>query len=220
MLHLIILRVSLYFLQYQFNLFQLEVDDVIHDALSQLHMLLEQLKIEICIFSEWVHHVRVQVDSQQTAGVIRAQRNLTTRVGSYCAESQVCIAIRNRFTQNGVPEQYARLCRLPCIVYNLLPQVAGNNFFLHFGVITINRILLNVRLAINSCLHECIVNFYRNIGSCNFSFSHLGIDECLCIRVFDSHRQHQGATSSVLCHLSGGVGVALHKRHESCRCQG
>ena len=35
--------------------------------------------------------------------------------------------------------------------------------------------------------------------------------------MFDGNGQHQCATATVLCHLTGRVGVALHERHQSCR---
>jgi cytochrome c peroxidase len=50
-----------------FNLFKFQIDDVVHDSLCLVHMLLEQLVVEICFRSEWVYHVREEVYSNKSA---------------------------------------------------------------------------------------------------------------------------------------------------------
>ena len=64
-----------------FNLFKFQIDNVVHDTLCQSDMFLEQFKVEISFRSKRIYYIRVQVDGQQTAGVVRTQRNFTTRIG-------------------------------------------------------------------------------------------------------------------------------------------
>ena len=122
------LRVGIDFLQDQFYLLQLQVDDVVHQTLGQPHMLLEQLKVEISIRRKRIHHIRIKVDSQQTATVIRTERNLPARIRADRAETQVGIAIRHRLTQDGVPEQHARFRAFPCIMHYFPPQIPRTDF--------------------------------------------------------------------------------------------
>ena len=39
------------------DLFQLEVDDVIHDTLCQTNVFLEQIEVEVSILGKWVDYV-------------------------------------------------------------------------------------------------------------------------------------------------------------------
>ena len=103
-------RIGINLLDDTFNLLQFEINDVIHNALCQAYMLFEQFKIEIGIRFERIHHIRVEVNSEQTAGVVWAQGDFTTWIGRYSAVSQVCITVGYGFLQNGIPEQYARFC--------------------------------------------------------------------------------------------------------------
>ena len=42
-----------------------------------------------------------------------------------------------------------------------------------------------------------------------------GVDEVLCVGMLYGDGQHQGSAASVLGHLTGGVGVALHEGHHA-----
>ena len=66
-LHLHRLGIALYFLHDEVNLLQLQVHDVVHQALGHLHVFLEQLIVEIGIFGEGIPHVTIQIDTQETA---------------------------------------------------------------------------------------------------------------------------------------------------------
>ena len=86
-LHLIALRVALDLLQDEVNLLHLEVDDVIHDALGKLHMLLELVEIEFRLSGKRMIDVAVEVEAKQTAAVVRAEGNLTAGIGAHRAEA-------------------------------------------------------------------------------------------------------------------------------------
>ena len=92
-------RVGVYFLENHFNLFQFQVDDVVHQPLGQLHMFLEQIEIEIGFRRERVDHVSVKVDGQQAATVIRAKRYLAAGVRAHGAETKIGIIV----SQNKTP---------------------------------------------------------------------------------------------------------------------
>ena len=76
-----------------FDLFQFKVDDVIHDALSQTNVLLEQVEIEVGILGKRIDYVGIKVDSQQAARIVWAKWNFTTWVGRNRTIAKVSIAI-------------------------------------------------------------------------------------------------------------------------------
>ena len=93
MSHIFAFGVSVNLFYDAFYLLQFQINDVVHNALSQRYMFLEQFKVKVCIRFERIYHIGIKIDSQQTAGIIRAQRDFTAWIGGNCAVSQVCIAI-------------------------------------------------------------------------------------------------------------------------------
>ena len=176
--HFIALGITLHLLHDLVDLLQLQINDIIHQSLGKAHMLLEEFIIEISILGERVHHIAVEVDAQQPTGIVRTKWYLPTRIRGYCTEAQVGIAVGNTLPENGIPKQYARLSTLPCIMYNLLPQILGTDSLLHIRMITIHRELLNVLLIIDGSLHERIIDLHAHVSSRHLSFSHLRINEC------------------------------------------
>ena len=123
-------------------------------------MFLEQLIVEVGILREGVLHIAVQVDAQQSAGVVRTQGNLTTRIRGNGAEAQIGIAVGNALPQDGIPEQHTRLGTLPSVVNYLLPQLFGTDFLLYIGVVARYRELLYIGFVFRSTAHELIVNLH------------------------------------------------------------
>ena len=70
-------------------------------------------------------HITIEIDAQESAAVIGTERNLATGIGADGTETQIGIAIGDALPEDGVPKQHAGLGTLPCIVHNLLPQLAG-----------------------------------------------------------------------------------------------
>ena len=77
------------------DLFHLQIDDVIHHALSAGHMLGKQVKVEVCLRSEGVLYITVKVDGNQAATVVGTQWDFATRIGRDGLETQVGIAVGN-----------------------------------------------------------------------------------------------------------------------------
>ena len=178
-------------------------------------MFLEQLIVEISILREGVLHIAVQVDAQQSAGVVRTQGNLTTRIRGNGAEAQIGIAIGNALPQDSVPEQHTRLGTLPCVVNYLLPEFLGADFLLYIGVVARYRELLYIGFVFRSTAHELIVNLHAHVGTRHLALRHLGIDESLRIRMLDAHTQHQGSATTVLSHLARTITITLHEGHQT-----
>ena len=197
-------------------LLQLQVHDVIHQTLSHPHMLPEQLVVKVGILGKSVLHVAIQVDAQQTARVVGAKGNLTAGIGRDGAEAQIGIAVGNALTQDGVPEQHARLGTLPCVVDNLLPQLLGGDFLLPLGGVAVDGKLLHVWFVIDGSLHELVVNLHGDVGTRHLPLGHLGVDESLGVGVLDADAQHQCATATVLGNLACTITITLHKRHQTC----
>ena len=214
-LHLIALGVLLDFLHDEVYLLQLKVHDIIHDSLCLGHIRAEFLIVEISLRSKGVHHIRVKVQAKQSAGVIRTERNLSTRIGRYGPEAQVGIAVGQAFPDDGIPEEHTRLCAFPCIVNDFLPKFSGFDMFFHHGFVASDGELLNILFVFDGTFHEFIVDADRHIGAGHLAFGHLGIDKRLAVGVFDTHREHQSASASILCHLTGRIAVAFHERHQS-----
>ena len=145
--HLVVFGVGGDFGQNRVNFLNLKVDDVVHHALGDGHVLREQLVVEACLRREGVVDVAVEVDGDEAAAVVGTQRNLAAGVGAQGLEAQVGIAVGDGLADDGVPKHHARLCRLPRIVDDLVPQGAGIH---HFGVFRVGRVdgvLLRERLA-------------------------------------------------------------------------
>ena len=222
-LHLSVLRILLNLLHDEFYLLHLQVHNVVHEALCQLHVLLEQVVVEIGILGERIHHITVEVDAQQATGVVGTERNLTAGVGRNGAETQVGIAVGQTLAQDGVPEQHTRLGTLPCVVYNLLPQHLGIDFLFHgeasllrflVSLIT-DGILLHVGFPLCGSLHEVVVDLHAHVGTGHPSFRHLSIDKRLGIGMLDTHGEHQCTATAVLRHLARTITIALHERNQS-----
>ena len=66
----------------------------------------------------------------------------------------------------------------------------------------IGRELLHIICIIDDRIHEVVIDFDGNIGSCNFAFRHLGIDKRFRIRMFDGDRKHQRTSAAILSHFA------------------
>ena len=216
-LNLVGLWVYLYLLHDEVYLLHLQVDDVVHDALCKLHVLGKLVEVEGCLWSKRIVYIAVEIYAQQTARVVGTQWNLATGIGADRTEAQVGITVRNALPEYGVPEQYARLSTLPCVVYNLLPQVPGRDFLPYVRIVRADRELLDVRLAVDGGLHELIVNLHRDIGTSNLALSHLGVNERLAVGMLHANTKHQGTTTAILGNLACGVTISFHKRNKTCR---
>ena len=99
---------------------------------------------------------------------------------------------------------------------NLVPKLVGVNLLAVDRIVRTDRVLLCVLCLACDCLHEFVVDLYRYVGSGYLSFCHLGIDESLCIGVFDRDAEHECTTAAILCYLACRVRVTLHERNKAC----
>ena len=217
--HLHGLRVALYLLHDEVYLLQLQVHDVVHQSLGHLYVLLEQLVVEVCFLGEGVPDIRVEVDAQQSAGVVGTQGYLAAGVRRYGTETEVCITVGDALPEDGVPEEHTGLGALPCVVYDLLPECLCTDFPPHVGVVARNGELLYVGLVLSGRPHELVVYLHAHVGTRHLAFGHLGIDESLRVGMLDAHTQHQRATTTVLCHLARTITISLHEGHQTGRGQ-
>ena len=67
--------------EYLVDFLKFQVDDVVHQALGILNMFPEKGHVEVCLVREWIFNIAVQVNGNETAAVIRTERNLTTGIG-------------------------------------------------------------------------------------------------------------------------------------------
>ena len=65
-----IFRIRFDFSYYPVNLFHFQIDDVVHDALSQLYMFAEKIKIKPGFGGKWLVDIRIHIDGQQPAAII------------------------------------------------------------------------------------------------------------------------------------------------------
>ena len=221
--HLLALRVALHLLHDLVDLLKLQVHNVIHQALGHGHMLAEQFVVEVSILRKRVHHIRVEVDAQQTTRVVGTERNLAAGIGAHRTEAQVGIAVGNTLTQNGVPEQHTGLSTLPSVVHNLLPQFLCRDLLLYkhlcIAALAIDGELLHVGPVFYGGTHELIVNLHAYVGTCHLALCHLGIDKRLRVGMLDAYAQHQRTTAAILRHLARTITITLHERHQACRGQ-
>ena len=174
-------------------------------------MFFEQLKVKLGLRSEGVLHITVQVDCQQSAAVIRTQRNLAAGVRAHCTVAEVGIAVRHRFAQNRVPEKHSGLRTAPCVGYDFVPQRTGVNLLLHYRRLRIYWILLHKGLPVYHTLHEFVCDFHRHVGACNLPLLQFCVNKAFRIRMFYRNRKHQRSSSAALGHLARGVRIAFHE---------
>ena len=214
--HILILGVRSNLVDDELHLLQLQVDDVIHEVHSLVYMRLEEVEVELRLLGEGLVDVAQQVESQQTAAIVGAQRNLATGVCRYCAEALVGIAVGHALANDCIPEQHTGLCRLPCVVDNLLPELLGIYILRYEGLLRADGELLTIGSTLNCCTHELVVNLDRYVGTRNLAGVDLGVDKTLGIGVLDEQREHQCATTTILCHLACRVRVTLHEGYDTC----
>ena len=172
-------RVGVDFGKYFLDLLLLQVDNVVHHALSLAYMLREEVEIKLGLRRERILHISIEVDGQQTAGIVGTQGYLAAWIGGNGAESEIGVAVGHRFAGDGVPEKHARLGRFPCVVDDFRPESLGVDLFLDVGILGIDGELLYVGTLLGGGFHEFIVDAHRHIGAGHFSFGHLGVDKCL-----------------------------------------
>ena len=180
-------------------------------------MRFEALEVEAGLLREGFVHIAEEVDGQQTARVVGAEGNLAAGVGRDRHEALVGIAVGDALADNRIPEEHAGFGRLPGVVDNLLPQLAGVDILLVERRGRINRELLVVGLALDGGTHELVVDFDGDVGARHLARVDLGVDEALGVGVLDGERQHQRTTAAVLRHLARRVGVALHEGDDTRR---
>ena len=102
-------------------LLQFQIDDIVHNAFTQRYCVLEQFKVKVCIRFEGVCHIRIKIDSQQTAGSHTGAREFHHMDWWKRCDIPGLHNNRVRISFNMVSQQqYTRFCRFPCIVNNLV----------------------------------------------------------------------------------------------------
>ncbi len=175
----------------------------------------EKLKVKLGLGGKRIFDVAVQVDGQQTAAVVRAERYLTAGVGRDGAEAQVGIAVGQRLAGDGVPEEHTRLGRAPRIVDNLAPESRGIYLLCDYGRVGVDGVLLCIYGAVGGSLHESVVDAHRHVGTGDLTLGHLGVDKGLGLGVLYRHGEHERSAAAILGHLAGRVGVALHEGYDA-----
>ncbi len=202
------------------DLLQLQVDDVVHHAHGHADMAAELVEVEARLRGEGLLDIAQQVERQQAARVVGAERNLAAGVGRNRHEALVGIAVGDALAQDRIPEQHARLGRLPGVVDDLGPQLLRVDLLLVERVLRRDGELLAVGSARERRTHELVVDLDRDVGARHLARVDLGVDEALGVGVLDREREHQRAATAVLRHLARGVGVALHEGDDARRREG
>ena len=179
MLHFFRLRIVFYLFHDEVDLLHFKVDNIVHDPLCQLGMATEQVEVEVCVVSERINDIGIEVQREQAAAVVRTERNLAAGIGGDGLEAEVGITVGDALAEDGVPEQHARFGTFPCVVYDFSPQCLGRNGLRHHGGTGGNGELLYERSVGNGCLHELVGDFYRHVGPCHLALFHFRIDERL-----------------------------------------
>ena len=219
LLHARVLGIYLNLLHDHLYLLHFQIDDIIHHPLGKLNMLPELVEVEIGILGEGVYHIAIEVQTDQSAAIVGAERNLTTGVRADGAEAQIGIAIGYALSDDGIPEEDTWLRALPSVVHNLLPKVLGRDLLPHLGILRIHRELLGIGSSFRSCAHKLVIHLHAHVGSGDLSLGHLCIDERLAVGMLDTHREHEGAATAVLSHLAGRVAIAFHEGYQPRRRQ-
>ena len=81
--------------KYRVNLFEFEVDDVVHHSCCKVDMLLEFLEVELSLRCERIVNIRIQVQCQQSARIVWTKRNFAAGVGRNRTVAKVGVAVGN-----------------------------------------------------------------------------------------------------------------------------
>ena len=120
-LHRLAFRIAFDLGQDGIDFFQLQVDDVVHQPLCALYMLAESRHVEGGVVGEGVIDIAIEVHGDQTAAVIRAERDFAARVGGNRLEAFVLVTVGDRLSADVVPEEDAGFGGFPRIVDDLVP---------------------------------------------------------------------------------------------------
>ena len=220
LLHLGTFRVGVNLGENRVDFLHFQVDDIVHDALCLGDMLPKQVKVKLSLRGKRIFHIAVKVHGKKAAAVVRTQRNLAAGIGGNGTETEIGIAVGHRLADNRIPKQHTRLSRLPGIVDYLSPYSGCIHLFCHNRLRrAVDGIGLQIRLPLHGSLHEFIVDAHRDIRAGHLSLGHLGIDKRLAVGVLDAYSHHQRPAPAILRHLTGRIGVTLHKRYKSGRCK-
>jgi hypothetical protein len=121
-----------------------------------MHMLPEEIKIKLCLRGKRFFDIAEEVDGYQTAAVIRAERYLPAGIGGDRLITQISVAVRDALVPDGIPEEHARLGRFPCVMNNLVPELACINILYILRIFRIDGVLLAEAPAVNHRLHKII----------------------------------------------------------------
>ena len=183
-------------------------------------MLAELVEVELRRRLEGVVHIAEEVERQQAARVVGAERNLAAGVRRDGHKALVGIAVGHALADDRIPEEHAGLGRLPRIVDDLLPELLRIDVLLVLRVVGIDRELLVVAAPLDRRTHELVVDLDRDVGARHLARVDLRVDEALGVGVLDREGEHQGAAASVLRHLARRVRVALHEGDDTRRREG
>ena len=183
-------------------------------------MLAELVEVELRRRLEGVVHIAEEVERQQAARVVGAERNLAAGVRRDGHEALVGIAVGHALTDDRIPEEHAGFGRLPRIVDDLLPEFLRVDVLLVLRVVGIDRELLVVAAPLDRRTHELVVDLDRDVGARHLARVDLRVDEALGVGVLDREGEHQGAAAAVLRHLARRVRVALHEGDDTRRRKG
>ena len=167
------------------HLFKFEVDDVVHQSLGVMDVLLEEGHVEGGFVRERVFNVAVKVNGYQTAAVVRAKRDFAAGVGGDSEEAFIGVAVGDGFAVDGVPEEDARFRGFPRVVDDFVPQLAGVYLLNNFRILGMDGVLLGIGCSVFDAVHEFVVDFDGDIGAGHFSLDHFGVDEFFSVGVFD-----------------------------------
>ena len=104
-------------------------------------------------------------------------------------------------------------------MYDFRPERRCVDVLSHEWLLTVDRILLAVEAAFGCGTHKFVIDTHADICSGHLAFGHLGVDKALAVGMLYRNCHHQRSTASVLRHLAGTVGVALHKGHKTGGCK-
>ena len=213
-LDLLPFRVALDLFEDPVDLFKFQVNDVIHHPLGFVDMRDKKFRIEAGFGGEGLVDVIVKVDRQQAAAVVGTERNFTAGICGNRMEAKIGVAVGNRFPQHGIPEQDAGFGRFPGVVHDLRPELPGLDGLGELGRIGIDGEALNEIAVTHHRLHEFVGKFYGDVGARYFAGFEFCVDEMFGIGMYHRDAEHQRPAASLLGHLAGGVGVALHEGYD------
>ena len=191
------------------NGLQLQVHQVVHQALGLICHGRKALMVEPCAVGERLIDEAVQVQGNETAAIPTLHGDLAAGVRAFVAETR--INTTGAVSVLAVPEDHTRLCSGVGTGDQRIPEVTGLHGPGPIGLYRINGPAQGEILIRFHGPEELIAHTDAHVGTGDLGEVLLDGDELLNVRMRDVDGEHERSSPALLRYLPCGVAESLHE---------